>query len=226
MRNIAVILAAGAGKRAGGGLPKQFRILKDGRTVLECCVAAFEACEAVDDIRIVTHKDYFAPVQQAILACGWQKVSAVIAGGAERWESSWNAIRSLAAENDDANILLHDCARPFVSDRILMDVCRALETREAVTVAVPVTDTLYRVTDGQVTDIPPRTAFLRAQTPQAFRLAVIRDAYRQFIADSEHDTTDDIGVLRRYRSDVAIHIVEGEEANRKLTFASDFIQQE
>lgn len=221
MRNIAVILAAGSGTRAGGGLPKQFRRLADGRTVLETCVAAFEACGAIAEILIVTSPDYIVPVQQQILSSGWQKVSGIVSGGAERWESSWNAIRSLATD-DETNILLHDCARPFVSVRILDDVCRALEQSEAVTVAVPVTDTLYRVAENRMVDVPPRTDYLRAQTPQAFRLRVIREAYTRFVADTDHTTTDDIGVLRRYRPDVIIQIVEGEEANRKLTFAADF----
>ena len=225
MINIAVILAAGSGKRAGGGLPKQFRRLADGRTVLETCVAAFEACGAIDEILIVTHPDYIVPVQQQILSSGWQKVSGVVAGGAERWESSWNAIQSLAVDEEQTNILLHDCARPFVSVRILDDVCRALEQSAAVTVAVPVTDTLYRVAENRLVDVPSRTDYLRAQTPQAFRLRVIREAYARFMADTDHTATDDIGVLRRYRPDVVIQIVEGEEANRKLTFAADFQQE-
>lgn len=229
MRNVAVILAAGKGERAGGDRPKQFRTLGDGRTVLETCVAAFEASEWVDEIVLVSNRDYVSAVQAMLLQCGWAKVTAVIEGGSERWESSWNAVRYLLDAGypaADTNILLHDSARPFVSDRILGDVCRALREDEAVTVAVPVTDTLYIVKEGRLSDVPPRADFLRAQTPQAFRLAVIGDAFRQFLSDSTHRATDDIGVLRRYRPDVSVRIVEGDEANRKLTYAADFAQQE
>lgn len=227
MRNVAVILAAGKGERAGGDCPKQFRVLADGRTVLERCVDAFEASEEVNEIVVVTHPAYVSAVQAMLLKCSWAKVSAVIEGGAERWESSWNAVRYLVAAGyaaDETNILLHDSARPFVSERILGDVCRALKEDEAVTVAVPVTDTLYIVREGRLTDVPPRSDFLRAQTPQAFRLGVIADAYRQFMADSAHQATDDIGVLRRYCPEVGIRIVAGDEANRKLTYAADFAQ--
>ena len=222
MRNIAVILAAGLGQRAGGGVPKQFRMLENGRTVLETCVETFESVDAIDDIYLVSHPNYLSTVYQLVLSNGWQKVRAVLEGGEQRWESSWKAISHFKDAAPDTNILLHDCARPFVSERILTDVCQALTTSEAVTVAVPVTDTLYRVSDGQLLDIPPRTDYLRAQTPQGFRLAVIREAYERFIADEVHTATDDIGVLRQYRPDVAIRIVAGEEQNRKLTFASDF----
>lgn len=203
-------------------MPKQFRMLENGRTVLETCVETFESVDAIDDIYLVSHPNYLSTVYQLVLSNGWQKVRAVLEGGEQRWESSWKAISHFKDAAPDTNILLHDCARPFVSERILTDVCQALTTSEAVTVAVPVTDTLYRVSDGQLLDIPPRTDYLRAQTPQGFRLAVIREAYERFIADEVHTATDDIGVLRQYRPDVAIRIVAGEEQNRKLTFSSDF----
>ncbi len=211
MRNVAVILAAGKGERAGGGVPKQFRMLRDGRTVLEQCVGAFEASEQID----------------VMLQCSWAKVTAIIEGGVERWESSWNAVHYLVTngfEADKTNILLHDSARPFVTERIIGDVCCALREAEAVTVAVPVTDTLYIVKEGRLTDVPPRSDFLRAQTPQAFRLSVIADAFRQFMAAGAVQATDDVGVLRHYRPDVSIRIVAGDEANRKLTYAADFAQ--
>ena len=111
-----------------------------------------------------------------------------------------------------------------VTERIIGDVCRALREAEAVTVAVPVTDTLYIVKEGRLTDVPPRSDFLRAQTPQAFRLSVIADAFRQFMAAGAVQATDDVGVLRHYRPDVSIRIVAGDEANRKLTYAADFAQ--
>ncbi len=227
MRNVAVILAAGKGERAGGGVPKQFRMLRDGRTVLEQCVGAFEASEQIDEIIVVTHPAYVSAVQAMMLQCSWAKVTAIIEGGVERWESSWNAVHYLVTngfEADKTNILLHDSARPFVTERIIGDVCRALREAEAVTVAVPVTDTLYIVKEGRLTDVPPRSDFLRAQTPQAFRLSVIADAFRQFMAAGAVQATDDVGVLRHYRPDVSIRIVAGDEANRKLTYAADFAQ--
>ena len=151
MKNIAVILAGGMGARVGGDVPKQLLPLADGRSVLEHATEAFEQADCIDEVCIVMHPDYSAFAEQAVLRNGWQKVKHIIAGGKERWESSVNAIRlyesALSAEEfANANILLHDAARPFVSQAIIANVCQALETHEAVTVAVPATDTMHVVT--------------------------------------------------------------------------------
>lgn len=217
MINIAVILAAGTGTRAGAGEPKQFRRLPDGRTVLETCVAAFAGL--VDSICVVTHPDY-AERTRALLQ---DDRILVVNGGKERWESSWHAIQALS-DVADANLLVHDCARPFVSARIIGDVCKALETHEAVTVAVPATDTLYRVQNGCVAEIPQRAEYMRAQTPQAFRLSLIRRAYELALQDPDGvAVTDDCGIVRHYMPGQEIYIVTGEEANRKLTYKEDFV---
>lgn len=215
MRNIAVILAAGIGSRAGEGEPKQFRILENGKTVLETCVAAFDGL--VDGICVVTHPDYVERTEKLLR----DRNIMLVGGGKERWESSWNAIQALGG--GEVNVLIHDCARPFVSPRIIRDVCRALETNEAVTVAVPATDTLYHVADGCVAEIPQRAEYMRAQTPQAFRLSLIREAYTRALQDANGvAVTDDCGIVKRYVPEQKIVIVAGEEGNRKLTYKEDF----
>ena len=246
MKNIAVILAGGIGARVGGNVPKQLLPLADGRSVLEHATEAFEQADCIDEVCIVMHPDYIAFAEQALLRNGWQKVKHIIAGGKERWESSVNAIRlyesELSAEEfAHANILLHDAARPFVSQAIIANVCQALETHEAVTVAVPATDTMYVVTptpnpqpatcnpqplplreDGRlIHSIPPRDTIMRAQTPQAFRLPLIARAYTLALQDPALQATDDCGILHRYLPTKPIHIVAGEETNRKITFKED-----
>ena len=143
--------------------------------------------------------------------------------------------------NQSTNILLHDAARPFVSQRIISDVCKALTQHEAVTVAIPATDTMYMVgeysngaaqagadvTMGRsagelfVQDIPLRSTLMCAQTPQAFRLDVIARAYALAQQDPNWQSTDDCGVVRRYLPDTAIYIVPGDSANRKITYRED-----
>ena len=246
MKNIAVILAGGIGARVGGNVPKQLLPLADGRSVLEHATEAFEQADCINEVCIGMHPDYIAFAEQALLRNGWQKVKHIIAGGKERWESSVNAIRlyesELSAEEfAHANILLHDAARPFVSQTIIANVCQALETHEAVTVAVPATDTMYVVTptpnpqpatlngqplplreDGRVLhSIPPRDTLMRAQTPQAFRLPLIARAYPLALQDPALQATDDWGILHRYLPTKPIHIVAGEETNRKITFKED-----
>ena len=230
MKNIAVILAGGIGARVGGNVPKQLLPLADGRSVLEHATEAFEQADCIDEVCIVMHPDYIAFAEQAQMRNGWQKVKHIIAGGKERWESSVNAIRLYesvlsAEEFAHANILLHDAARPFVSQAIIANVCCALESHEAVTVAIPATDTMYVVggedAEKYVSAIPARDTLMRAQTPQAFRLPLIARAYTLALHDPALQATDDCGILHRYLPTKPIHIVAGEETNRKITFKED-----
>jgi len=140
-------------------------------------------------------------------------------------------------EPDDTNLLLHDAARPWVSTEIVDRVVAALEHHEAVGVAVPSTDTVWEVhpdLNGEwgmeneefimprfVARIPERKLMWRAQTPQAFRLPLIRDAYQRALQDPQFQATDDCGVVRKYMPGTKITVVEGSEENRKITFAED-----
>ena len=249
MYNVAVILAGGIGARVGGSTPKQLLPLSDGHSVLEHAVNAFEQSLHIQEVCIVMHPDYIAHAEQMLLANAWQKVRHIIPGGKERWESSVNAIRQFIGEGVDirypisdtcktTNLLLHDAARPFVSQEIIARVCEALKEHEAVTVAIPSTDTVYEMADGQVARIPQRSTIMRAQTPQAFRLPLIAEAYaralspdtRYPISDIRYPqegvachlpTTDDCGTVHEYMPHIPIHIVLGEEQNKKITFKED-----
>ena len=233
MYNIAIILAGGTGSRVGGSMPKQLMPLADGRSVLEHAVDAFEAAPAINEIGIVMHPDWMAEAEALRAKNTWRKVTKIIAGGTERWESSWKAIEAFRSQKSDVSLWLHDAARPFVSQRILADVAAALETHEAVTVAVPVMDTLYKVQrdkvqstrdsvqSTKVESIPSRSEYMRAQTPQAFHLDIIAEAYRRAIESGAVAATDDAGIVHRYMPEQPISIVPGEEANKKITYRED-----
>ena len=235
MQNIAVILAGGIGARVGGNTPKQLLPLQDGKSVLEHAVDAFEQSPYIDEVCIVMHPDYIMHAEQMPLANAWQKVRHIIPGGKERWESSVQAIRAyLSTVNcqlSTVNLLLHDAARPYVSQDIIARVCEALEEHEAVTVAIPSTDTVYEMADGKVARIPQRSTIMRAQTPQAFRLELIAEAYAKALgvdnlsaeacAEAHLPATDDCGIVHEYMPEIPIHIVLGEEQNKKITFKED-----
>ena len=235
MYNIAVILAGGIGARVGGNTPKQLLPLADGRSVLEHAVSAFEQSPHIDEVCIVMHPDYIAYAEQMLLANAWQKVRNIIPGGKERWESSVNAIRAFTPytlhPTPITNLLLHDAARPFVSQEIIDRVCEALQQHEAVTVAIPSTDTVYEMADGKVARIPQRSTIMRAQTPQAFRLPLIAEAYAKALgvdslsaeacAEAHLPATDDCGVVFNHLPEISVHIVLGEEQNKKITFKED-----
>lgn len=222
MKHIAIILAGGIGSRVGGQTPKQLLPLQDGRSILEHSIDAFEQAPCIDEIAVVMHPDFMEEARQLCERNNWQKVQKIIPGGNERWESSWHAILAYMEESG-ASLWLHDAARPFVSQRILADVAEALKEHEAVTVAVPVTDTLYKVESGKrkVESVPSRSEYMRAQTPQAFHLDVLADAYMRALEADYNMATDDAGIVRKFAPKHPIYIVAGEEANKKITYKED-----
>ena len=219
--NIAIILAAGTGKRMKNALPKQFMLVA-GKTVLEHSVDAFEKNAHIDEIAVVLHKDYISEFEHFIQKNNWQKVKKVLAGGKERYESALAAINAYQQFSDD-NLILHDAARPLVSERIINDVVNALGEYNAVTVAIPNSDTMYQVDDSQrfVSNIPNRIFWQRAQTPQAFKAKTIQKGYELALKDADFQFTDDCGVVAKYLPDEKIFIVQGEERNMKITYKED-----
>lgn len=224
MKHIAFILAGGTGSRVGGDMPKQFLPLADGRSVLEHSVDAFEQSHFIHEIVVVMHSDWLKEAEELIRKNAWRKVKHLISGGIERWESSWNGIALYLKEDKkdpDTFYWFHDAARPFVSQDIISRVAEALKSHLAVTVAVPVTDTLYQIKGHEVTDIRNRKEFMRAQTPQAFHYLAISPAYMRAIEKGKIKATDDVGILMQYNPDVEVYFVEGEEANKKITYKED-----
>jgi len=224
MKNIVFILAGGIGSRVGGETPKQFLPLADGRSILEHSVDAFEMSHYIDEIVIVMHPDWMEEAKTIVRNNSWHKVKDVISGGKERWESSWNGISMYLKEDKkdmDTFYWFHDAARPFVSQDIISRVAEELKTHLAVTVAVPVTDTLYQVKGNKVDAIRNRKEFMRAQTPQAFHYLVIGPAYMRAIEKGKIQATDDVGILMKYNPEVEVYFVEGEEENKKITYKED-----
>lgn len=225
-QNIGVILAGGSGHRFGTAMPKQFLPLA-GKTVIEHSVEAFEQCAAIDEIAVVMNADYLPQMQEIINRNGWKKVRKLLTGGAERHLSTLSAINAYEGCSD-INLIFHDAARPAVSQRIVEEVVKALQGHSAVAVAIPSTDTVFEVTDtGEfITAIPSRSRLRCAQTPQAFHIDVIREAYRRALQDPDFTSTDDCGVLLKYCPEVPIFIVLGEVSNMKLTYPDDAVMLE
>lgn len=221
MRTVAVVLAGGAGQRFGGGTPKQLHILA-GRTLIEHSVAAFEQAPGVDAILIVLPAGLAQQVGARFLNGGYRKVAGVIEGGTARTDSTRCAIAALGEE--ECNVLFHDAARPLIDQRVIADCVGALATHRAVGVAIPSSDTIVEVSNGLVTRMPPRESLARFQTPQGFRLSVIRKAYQLADADPAFaglPATDDCGMVHRYLPDVQVGVVPGSERNIKITYPHD-----
>jgi 2-C-methyl-D-erythritol 4-phosphate cytidylyltransferase len=221
MRTVAVVLAGGTGERFGTSVPKQLLPFA-GRPLVEHSVAAFDAAPAVDSVLVVMTAGHAARVREALAAGGYGKLAGVIPGGPSRVESTRCAIEALGG--GECDVLFHDAARPLVDQRIIADCVAALATHRAVGVAVPSPDTIAVVSDGIMTSMPRRDSLVRLQTPQGFRLSLIRHAHELAAADpgfGDLPATDDCGIVLRYLPDVRVHVVPGSERNLKITFPRD-----
>lgn len=217
---VAAVLAGGQGSRVGLNRPKQ--LLKvAGKTVLEHTVEALQACAEIDEIVVVMAADFVTDAEQLVLGrADLPKVSCVLAGGTDRNSSSLAAIEYLGER--ECNVLFHDAVRPLLPPRVVTGCVAALQTYEAVDVAISSADTIIRVDDrDQIVEIPDRSRLRRGQTPQAFRLSTIRRAYELAAADPDFRATDDCGVVLRYLPGVPIQVVPGDEQNMKITFPID-----
>ena len=219
LRTVAVVLAGGSGSRVGLNIPKQ--LLKvAGRTILEHTVEALHACDEVAEILVVMAEEFVPDAERLLLRESLPKVTRILAGGRDRSASTRRALDALG--DQECNVLFHDAVRPLLSRRVVRDCVRALETHEAVDVATPSADTIVRVdADGNITEIPERQWLRRGQTPQGFRLSVIRRAYELAALDDGFSATDDCGVVLRYLPQVPIHVVPGDEQNMKVTYPLD-----
>jgi 2-C-methyl-D-erythritol 4-phosphate cytidylyltransferase len=223
-RVVAVVLGGGMGTRFGADVPKQLLTLK-GKTLVEHCVAAFTGASqagdapGIDEILLVMPPAYHDEAKRLV---GGQ-VGAIIAGGATRSDSVRNALAYIGARYDQAEtgVLIHDAARPLVTQQIIADCIRALKEHDAIGTAVPTSDTILAVDNGVIAHVPPRETLYRAQTPQCFRLETIAKAHALAAADPAFTPTDDCGVVLRYLKDTPVHVIPGSEANIKITYPTD-----
>lgn len=222
MATIALIPAAGMGKRMGAGMNKQYLQI-GGMPILARTVAVFEQAPFVDAIYIISPEDEILYCQREVVAAhGFTKVRAVVAGGAERQHSVMNGLRAADADDDDL-VLIHDGVRPFVPLHVLQRAIDVARTADGALVAVPAKDTIKVVANGIIRDTPPRETLWLAQTPQAFRYGIIRAAHE--IAEAEGFLgTDDASLVERLGKE--IHIVLGDYRNIKITTPEDLVLAE
>lgn len=229
LRHVAVVLAGGSGSRIGAELPKQLLELA-GRPIIEHTIAAFQAAPAIDEIVVVMVPGHLDAVREIVRRGDYTKVTTIVGGGDTRNASTRAALAALPG--DECNVLLHDAARPLVTQSVIAAVAAALEAHAAVNTAVPSTDTVVQVHPGApgepdvIAAQLDRALLRRVQTPQAFRLSVIRDAYERAGDEPGAVTTDDCTVVLRHRPDVEIAVVRGDARNIKVTEPSDLVVAE
>ena len=208
----AVIVAAGSASRMGG-IDKVMAPL-GGEPMIARTVRAFQECDAISEIVVVTREDLIVPIGR--LTRDMSKVTAVVAGGKSRQESVHLGLNALSDKVKLAAI--HDGARPFVTWQLIDWVVRAANAYGAAAPAIPVKDTIKEVQGFVVKNTPDRASLRAVQTPQVFDFDILRAALKKAKADGA-EVTDDCSAVERMG--MSVKIVEGDERNIKITTPLD-----
>ena len=208
----AVIVAAGSASRMGG-IDKVMAPI-GGEPMIVRTIRAFQQCDAIQEIVIVTRQDLIVPIMD--LCHEFDKVQMVIVGGASRPES---VAAGLSALSDKVKLVaVQDGARPLVSWQVIDRTVRAANSYHAAAPAIPVKDTIKVVSGGIVKETPDRSALQAVQTPQVFDIDLLRGALLQ-AAEEGAQITDDCSAVERLG--MSVKIVEGDERNIKVTTPLD-----
>lgn len=219
MPKISVIIpAAGSGQRMGGNRPKQYLTIGDKPILVETLIV-FNESPHIDEIILVSPPDDMSLMEKMLKKYDLAKVSKIVKGGKERQDSIRNGLDSIDSIEPESDIILvHDGVRPFVDDEIIKELIDAVNQYGAAIVAVPVKDTVKKVSGASIIETMPRGNLWLAQTPQAFSTKIIIDAY----ANAEEKGirgTDDASLVEAMG--LGVKIVMGSYENIKITTPED-----
>jgi 2-C-methyl-D-erythritol 4-phosphate cytidylyltransferase len=207
---VAIIVAAGAGKRFGAA--KQFALLK-GKTVLDWSLEKFEEHHAVDSIILVLGRD--RPGDEYLAK--YPKIAAIAIGGEKRQDSVYAGLSCVDKQETDV-IIIHDGVRPLVTEDLIGRIVDGAREKGAVIPAVPLEDTIKRVEGEKVLRTEERTRLLRIQTPQGFSCSLLQEAFARARKD-RFDGTDEAVLVERLGKDV--FVIPGDRNNIKITTPED-----
>lgn len=220
---IAIVLAGGSGSRMKSDKSKQYMLL-NGRELIVYSLSVFQNNEMISDIVLVTKEEDIDFCKTDIVKkYNITKVSAVVSGGNERYDSVYQGVvaaRKLAKDENEI-VLIHDGARPFVTNKMIEASILCLKENFACTVGMPVKDTIKIVDENMLgVDTPDRSTLYQIQTPQSFKLNIIEEAYKLFYAEKSSGITDDTMLVERYLGIKSV-VVEGSYTNIKITTPED-----
>ncbi len=219
MKRVALIPAAGMGRRMGASMNKQYLLL-DGKPILAHTLELFQKADCIDEIIVVVPAEEIEYCRiHVVEKYGLEKVRQIVAGGAERQHSVLLGLLALDCQDDDL-VLIHDGVRPFVPLAAVQRSIEIAREHDGALVAVPVKDTVKVIKDAFVAATPAREALWLAQTPQTFRYRIILAAHK--LAEAEGFVgTDDSSLLERMSKKV--HVVIGDYRNIKITTPEDLL---
>ena len=204
--NVAIILSGGSGTRYGAEIPKQY-ININNKAVVQYSIEAFEKSKLIDIIVIVVSDKYKKEIKKK------NPDHIVIVGGGSRVESSYKGI--MAAPKESKKILIHDAARPFVSQKIITSCINELDKYKAVVTSIAATDTIIKASHNEVDSIQNREELYLNQTPQGFDYQTILQAHQ----NKQIDATDDISLINL--NQIKCKIISGSPRNIKITTPQD-----
>jgi 2-C-methyl-D-erythritol 4-phosphate cytidylyltransferase len=222
MPTTAVILAGGSGLRAGFGIPKQFALIRD-IPIIAYTINAFNNHPEIDEIIIVSRSEDITHLRAVCDTYLFKKIKNIIPGGSTRQESSYNGIFECSG-TDESIVLIHDAARPVISPALISRCIQKATEYGAALAAVPPSDTILKSAEGMILEFLNRSELLCAQTPQSFKLGIIRNAHKKAKDERFLSATDDTSLVIRLGLPCAV--VQGEPENIKVTLPGDFILAE
>lgn len=222
-RCTAICLSAGSGKRMGTSIAKQYLDL-DGKPIICYALETFEKSPLIDEVIFVVGEDSLDFARKEIVEkYGYRKVKQIIKGGTERYLSVRNAICTI----QDGYVFIHDGARPFVTEKILQNVYEGVKKYDAVCVGVPVKDTIRIVDEeGFSKETPDRAHLYSVQTPQAFAIALIKEAYEKLdelmeMPDAQYPAITDDAMVVETMLGRKVKMIPGAYENIKITTPED-----
>ena len=217
MKVSAIIPAAGMGIRMGSQIPKQFLSLA-GKPILHQTLSVLDQCSIVDEIILVVSGNEIEKAQQQFQD-SLAKITKIIEGGRERQDSVYNGLQSLDPEADI--VVIHDGVRPFVSADIIRETVEAAHKFGAAITAIPVSDTIKKVNEGGLVERTiDRNGLWRVQTPQAFQVSLLKEAFAKAQADNFYGT-DESALIEYLGREVKV--IPGSEFNIKITRSEDLV---
>jgi 2-C-methyl-D-erythritol 4-phosphate cytidylyltransferase len=219
---IAIVPAAGLGKRFGQGTNKSFQVL-GGRPLIVWSLKVLEAVEEISEIIPVLKSEDMEIGQRLLEEEGFPKIRRIAAGGKERQDSVYNGLKQI--EDKKSIVLIHDGVRPLISPRLVEDLIKQMsdairkkEKCDGIIPGVPVKDTIKETEDGFVRKTLKRGSLWAVQTPQAFPCKKILKAYEE-AAKEGYYATDDAALIERYGG--TVKVIMGSYANIKITTPED-----
>jgi 2-C-methyl-D-erythritol 4-phosphate cytidylyltransferase len=225
MKNVAVIVGGGMGKRFKGEVPKQFLPLGE-KPIIFHTIEVFQRSFSIDSILVVVPEEWIKRCTEQIKIYAFDKVQRVIAGGETRQLSCWQALQYLK-DDPPLVVVVHDAGRPLVSATMIEVAVK--EGYEGMTFGLCERDTIVECSNGEITKILPREQVYHIQTPQSFPFCILWDSHCKALKAGIKEFSDDAGLVMR--AGYTVKVIEGDPRNIKITgpvdlqFAEYLLQQ-